>query len=133
MPECGYHLFRHQPSSETGEEVFAKNFGLYFGGGVPGSLVNTQRLGIPSHTLTYLGSSHDIFTEFAKKALRDFRVGVVDLYRGDDIAVNVTSAMVCDNDRTFMSYGRIENGPLYTYPGLEESVIGKQICTCSIF
>ena len=33
---------------DTGEEVFAKRFEMHLGGGVPATLINTSRLGVPS-------------------------------------------------------------------------------------
>lgn len=115
-----YAGLSHLP--REGEEVFAKEFGLYLGGGVPGSLVNTSRLGVPSKLLTYLGTGGDVFTGFARQALKDSGVDFVDLYNGDDIAVNVTSVMVHGAERTFLSYGAVECSLFNGYSDLEESV-----------
>ena len=39
----------------TGEEVYSKGFGMHLGGGVPATLINTTRLGVPSKILTFIG------------------------------------------------------------------------------
>lgn len=85
-----------------GEEVFAGNFGMYLGGGVPATLITTNRLGVPSKILTFVGD--DFFSAFAKDAYRACGVEIVNLYQGDDMPVILTSTMVCSQDRTFTSY-----------------------------
>lgn len=86
----------------TGEEVFSKRFGMYLGGGVPATLINTARLGIPSKILTFLGK--DVFSDFASKAFTQYGAEVINLYQGDGAPVVLSTVMVCDQDRSFMSY-----------------------------
>lgn len=86
----------------TGEEVFAKKFEMHLGGGVPATLVNTSRLGLPSKILTFLGA--DYFSEFAKQSYAQCGAEVINLYRGDGMPVVLTSVMVCNQDRSFASY-----------------------------
>ena len=85
-----------------GQEVFAKKFEMHLGGGVPATLVNTARLGLPSKLLTFLGD--DFFSDFAKRSLAEFGAETVNLYQGNRIPVVLTSVMVCDQDRSFVSY-----------------------------
>lgn len=85
-----------------GEEVFAGNFEIHLGGGVPATLINTNRLGIPSKILTFVG--HDLFSDFARSAFERYGVEIVNLYRGSGMPVILTTAMVCDQDRSFASY-----------------------------
>lgn len=86
----------------TGEEVFAKKFEMHLGGGVPATMVNVSRLGLPAKILTFLGG--DYFSEFARKAYAACGAEVVDLYHGDGMPVVLTSVMVCNQDRSFASY-----------------------------
>ena len=82
-----------------GEEIFAREFSLQLGGGVPATLINLGRLGIK----TKIGE--DIFSNFAREEFRKCGVSPINLYKGNGIPLNVTSAMITSKDRTFMSYG----------------------------
>lgn len=95
-----------------GQEVFAKKFEMHLGGGVPATLVNTARLGLPSKLLTFLGD--DFFSNFAKRSLAEFGAETVNLYQGSRIPVVLTSVMVCDQDRSFVSYR--DDGLAEEYP-----------------
>lgn len=86
-----------------GEEIFAKEFSLQLGGGVPATLINLGRLGIKTKIATELGD--DIFSNFARTQFEKCGVSPINLYKGDGIPLNVTSAMITNKDRTFMSYG----------------------------
>lgn len=85
-----------------GEEAFAKGFGMYLGGGIPATLINTSRLGIPSRIVTFIG--HDYFSNFVRQECAKYPAEVIDIYEGDRMPVTLSSTMVCDNDRTFLSY-----------------------------
>lgn len=87
---------------DTGEEVFAKRFGMHLGGGVPATLINTSRLGVPSKILTFVGN--DFFSNFARKSYAEYGAEVVNLYQGSGMPVILTSVMVCNQDRSFTSY-----------------------------
>ena len=50
--------------ANEGEELYAKDFSLQLGGGVPATLINLGRLGIETKIATELGN--DMFSEFAK-------------------------------------------------------------------
>lgn len=87
-----------------GEEIYAKHFSLQLGGGVPATLINLGRLGIKTKIATELGD--DIFSNYARQEFEKCGVSPINLYKGDDdIPLNVTSAMITNRDRTFMSYG----------------------------
>lgn len=86
-----------------GEEVYAKDFGMYLGGGIPATLVNLGRLGVESKVMTFLGN--DQFSAFARREFEAAGAQVVNLYHGNGIPVVITSVMVVDGDRAFMSWG----------------------------
>ena len=86
-----------------GEEIYSKSFSLQLGGGVPATLINAGRLGIPAKIATELGD--DILSKFAIEQFEKYGVTPLNLYTGTDMPLNVTSAMITPKDRTFMSYG----------------------------
>lgn len=88
----------------VGEELYCKDFSLQLGGGLPATLINLSRLGIPTKIATELGT--DIFSEFAKKKFTENGVSPTNLYDGEDIPLNITSAIILPNDRTFYTYGK---------------------------
>lgn len=88
---------------KEGEEVYSKSFSLQLGGGCPATLINLGRLGVPTKIATELGT--DIFSAFAANAFEKAGVTPLNLYNGQGMPLNVTSAMITANDRTFMSYG----------------------------
>lgn len=85
-----------------GEEVYARNFGMYLGGGIPATLINTARLGVPSRVLTFIGQ--DYFSNFVRQEFARYPAEMINLYEGDGMPVTLSSTMVCDNERTFLSY-----------------------------
>ncbi len=87
-----------------GEEVYAREFGVYLGGGAPATLVNLGRLGIRSKIFTFLG--RDMFSDFARREFSAAGAEVVNLYDGDEMPVTISSTMVVEGDRAFMSYGQ---------------------------
>ena len=89
---------------DIGEEVYSKDFSLQLGGGVPATLINVSRLGIKTKLATELGS--DIFSLFAKGEYEKRGISPVNLYNSDDMPVNITSAVILKNDRSFISYGK---------------------------
>lgn len=86
-----------------GEEIYSKNFSIQLGGGVPATLINTGRLGIPAKIATELGE--DIFSRFALEEFYKCGVTPLNMYNGIAMPLNVTSAMITQSDRTFISYG----------------------------
>ncbi len=88
---------------EKGEEVYSEGFELQLGGGIPATLINLSRLGIETKLATQLGD--DLFSEFAKKKYGEYGVEPLNLYNGGGIPLNVTSAIVLPDDRSFITYG----------------------------
>ncbi|MGN0469256.1 MAG: carbohydrate kinase family protein [Acutalibacteraceae bacterium] len=86
-----------------GEEIYSKNFSVELGGGVPATLINLSRLGISTKIATEL--SDEIFSSFATGQFKKYGVSPINLYKGKEMPLNVTSAMITPNDRTFISYG----------------------------
>lgn len=87
-----------------GEELYTDDFSLQLGGGVPATLINLGRLNIPVKIATELGG--DMFSLFAKSQFEKNGVMPTNLYNGDKIPLNVTSAMITPQDRTFVTYGK---------------------------
>ncbi len=90
--------------ADIGEELYCKDFSLQLGGGLPATLINLGRLGIKTKIATELGS--DIFSSFAKEKFIENNTQPLNLYSGNDIPLNITSAIILPNDRTFYSYGK---------------------------
>ncbi|MDE5985175.1 MAG: carbohydrate kinase family protein [Eubacterium sp.] len=88
----------------VGEELYCKDFSLQLGGGLPATLINLGRLGIETKIATELGN--DIFSNFAKEKFIENSVEPTNLYTGEDIPLNITSAIILPKDRTFYSYGK---------------------------
>lgn len=86
-----------------GEEVYASDFSIALGGGIPATLLNLARLGVPVNLATALGE--DLFSVFAGQAFAAAGVKPVNLYKPGLFPVNVTAAAITKNDRTFLSYG----------------------------
>lgn len=97
-----YKGFERLP--KLGEELYCDEFSLQLGGGLPATLINLGRLGISARIATELGS--DMFSEFAKSKFRENGVEPVNLYNGDKIPLNITSAIILPEDRTFFTYGK---------------------------
>lgn len=95
-----YSGMDHLPS--IGEEVFSQKFEMHLGGGIPATLINTSRLGIPSKILTFIGK--DFFSDFASKSFSEYGAEFINLYHGDGMPVILSAVMVCNQDRSFISY-----------------------------
>lgn len=98
-------LYENMPRlPEPGEEIYTDRFSLQLGGGLPATLINLGRLGVPARIATELGD--DLFSRFAKEEFDKNGVSPLNLYRGDKIPVNITSAVILKDDRSFISYGK---------------------------
>jgi len=98
-------LYENMPKiPDIGEEIYTDRFSLQLGGGLPATLINISRLGIETKIATELGT--DIFSEFAKQKYNENRVSPTNLYKGSDIPLNITSAIILKNDRSFITYGK---------------------------
>lgn len=89
---------------DIGEEVYSKGFELQLGGGLPATLINLSRLGVPVKLATELG--HDMFSDFAMTEFEKYGITPLNLYRSDGIPVNITSAIILKDDRSFVTYGK---------------------------
>lgn len=89
---------------DVGEELYCKDFSLQLGGGLPATLINLGRLGIETKIATELGN--DIFSNFAREKFTENGVEPTNLYNGDKIPLNITSAIILPKDRTFFTYGK---------------------------
>lgn len=87
-----------------GEEIYTNSFSCQLGGGLPATLINLGRLGIEARIATELGS--DMFSSFAVGQFRANCVEPMNLYRGSAIPLNITSAIILKNDRSFITYGK---------------------------
>ena len=100
-------LYENMPKvPDVGEEVYTDRFSLQLGGGLPATLINLGRLGVPARIATELGG--DLFSGFARDAFAAAGVSPLNLYAGDRIPVNITSAILLESDRSFVSYGKGE-------------------------
>jgi sugar/nucleoside kinase (ribokinase family) len=98
-------LYQNMPKiPDVGEEVYTDSFSLQLGGGLPATLLNLGRLGVPTKLATELG--HDLFSRFALEQFQKNHVVPMNLYHGDGIPVNLTSAVILQNDRSFITYGK---------------------------
>ncbi len=97
-----YQNMPHLPA--VGEEVYTDRFSLQLGGGLPATLINLGRLGVPTRIATELGN--DLFSRFAREQYEQNNVLPENLYHGDGIPVNITSAVILPHDRSFITYGK---------------------------
>ena len=98
-------LYENMPRLPApGEEIYTDRFSLQLGGGLPATLINLGRLGVPARIATELGE--DLFSRFAREEFRKSGVEPLNLYHGDRIPVNITSAVILPQDRSFISYGK---------------------------
>jgi len=98
-------LYENMPKiPDIGEEVYTNKFSLQLGGGLPATLINLGRLGIDAKIATELGS--DMFSKFAEQQFKANNVSPVNLYKGNGIPLNITSAIILKNDRSFITYGK---------------------------
>lgn len=89
-----------------GEEIYCKDFKVCLGGGLPATMINCSRLGVPSKIGTFLGD--DMFSQFAKGELQKSGTKY-EIFESKNFPLNVTSAIITEKDRTFVSYGGTEN------------------------
>lgn len=87
---------------KKGQEIYAKGFDIQLGGGVPATMIHLGRLGVSSKLLTFIGE--DFLSGFVKRALESYEVETVNLYKGKGWPVTISSALIFDGDRSFVSY-----------------------------
>lgn len=88
-----------------GEEIYSKDFRVCLGGGLPATMINCSRLGIPAKIGTFLGD--DMFSDFARGELEKSGTRY-EVFESKNYPLNVTSAIITEKDRTFVSYGGTE-------------------------
>lgn len=98
-----------------GEELYSKGFSLQLGGGVPATMTHLGRLGVPTKLATALGD--DIFSDFAKAEYRKNGVSPLNLCKTGGMPLNISTAIITQQDRTFVSYG---SGDLQAEDGAKE-------------
>ncbi len=98
-------LYENMPKiPNVGEEIYTDRFSCQLGGGLPATLINIGRLGIEAKIATELGN--DMFSDFAAREYRKNHVEPMNLYDGDQIPLNITSAIILKDDRSFITYGK---------------------------
>jgi sugar/nucleoside kinase (ribokinase family) len=80
---------------------------MKLGGGTPATLINLARLGVDVKCATALGD--DIFSDFAKREYKAYGIEPLNLASNEGIPLNITSAIILPDDRSFITYG---NGAL---------------------
>lgn len=99
-------LFAGMPRiPNEGEEIYSKDFKVCLGGGLPATMINCSRLGVTARLGTFLGD--DMFSNFAKDELLKYGVDFVP-FESENYPLNITSAIITERDRTFVSYGGTE-------------------------
>ncbi len=98
-------LYEDMPKiPDIGEEIYTDKFSLQLGGGLPATLINIGRLGIEAKIATELGN--DMFSQFAANEYKKAGVAPTNIYKGNEIPLNITSAIILKNDRSFITYGK---------------------------
>ena len=98
-------LYQNMPKiPDVGEEVYTDRFSFQLGGGLPATLINLGRLGVPTKLATELGK--DLFSAFALEQFQKNHVLPMNLYHGEEIPLNITSAVILPQDRSFITYGK---------------------------
>lgn len=107
-----------------GEEIYCKDFKVCLGGGLPATMINCSRLGVPAKIGTFLGD--DMFSQFAKREL-DKSGTQYEVFKSDNYPLNVTSAIITDKDRTFVSYGGTETYSDEMFEKIYNSLKGAKV------
>lgn len=98
-------LYEDMPKiPDVGEEIYTDKFSCQLGGGLPATLINIGRLGIESKIATELGG--DMFSAFASEQYKKNIVEPMNIYKGSSIPLNITSAIILKDDRSFITYGK---------------------------
>lgn len=98
-------LYEDMPKiPDVGEEIYTDKFSCQLGGGLPATLINIGRLGIESKIATELGG--DMFSAFASEQYKKNNVEPMNIYKGSSLPLNITSAIILKDDRSFITYGK---------------------------
>ena len=96
-------LYAGLPAVPTeGTELYSTAFDIQIGGGPPTTLINLQKLNVPVRLATFVGDT--LFCGLIKEEYRRHRMDFLNLYQGEGMPITVTSALITERDRTFVSY-----------------------------
>ena len=87
---------------KEGEELYATSFHLLPGGGVGATLQNIVRLGADARFVSFF--AEDRFSKLGIAWQEEAGLPYLNLYEGEGIPVNITSALVTPDDRSFVSF-----------------------------
>lgn len=87
---------------KEGEELYATSFHLLPGGGVGATLQNVVRLGADARFVSFF--AEDRFSKLGIAWQEEAGLPYLNLYEGEGIPVNITSALVTPDDRSFVSF-----------------------------
>ena len=110
----------------VGEEIYADSFSVQLGGGLPGTLVNLARLNVPVRLGTFLGD--DLFSDYAKREFEKAHIEVHNFHHGTNLPVNITSAIILKDDRSFISYGELIKITAEDQEAFYQMATGAAIC-----
>lgn len=85
-----------------GTEIFSKTFDMQLGGGAAATMINLSRLNVPVKLLTLLGK--DTLSKIIEEKLHEYNIDFENIYIGDEMPLTVTSVIITEKDRTFISY-----------------------------
>ncbi len=109
---------------DEGEEIYCRDFSVCLGGGLPATMINCSRLGIPAKIGTFLGN--DMFSDFARRELGKSGTEY-EVFEGKGFPLNVTSVIITDKDRTFVSYGGTETYSDEMFEKIYNSLKGAKV------
>lgn len=107
-----------------GEEIYSKDFTVCLGGGLPATMINCSRLGVTSKLGTFLGD--DMFSAFARSELDKYGTRY-EAFESKGYPLNITSAIITEGDRTFVSYGGNEEYSHKEYEKIYNCLKGAKI------
>jgi len=87
---------------KEGTEVFSSSFDVQLGGGAIASMINLKRCGVPVKLCTLVGK--DKLSEVADEFLNQYELSYSNIYEGQSMPLTVTSVLITEGDRTFVSY-----------------------------
>ncbi|MGD1821854.1 MAG: carbohydrate kinase family protein [Pleomorphochaeta sp.] len=85
-----------------GTEIFSKAFDIQLGGGAAATMINLSRLKVPTKLITLLGK--DTLSKLVEEKLQLYNLKYENIYKGSEMPLTVTSVLITEKDRTFISY-----------------------------
>jgi sugar/nucleoside kinase (ribokinase family) len=114
---------------KLGTEAYAKGLSIQLGGGVPATLINLYRLGVPVRLATFIGKG--LLADYIHQQLQNYGVEYHDLYSGEGIPFSLTSVAVTKQDRTFLSYRESVDLDDYTMESVYNTLKGSDVVIMS--